>query len=431
MTTWFVSSVFVFGGWPAAGSRWPEAPGLADAAESRPVWSPQTGSPRTGDPPLQREEKHMERREFLSLAAKGAFGAAALAACTTGNSDLDGALQASDLPELNWDLATSWPTSLDTIFGGAQTFADRVTKMTGGRFTINARAAGEVVPALEILQSAQSGAIRAGHTASYYYVGLDNATAFGTALPFGLTDRQQNAWLYDSGGLELMQSFYAEKFGVIQFPAGNTGVQMGGWFNKEINSVADLQGLKMRIPGLGGKVMEKLGVTVQVIPGGEIFQSLQTGAVDAAEWVGPYDDTKLDFQSVAKFYYYPGWWEPGPTLEVQIPLEGEQGWNSLPEEYQEVIKTAAAEANVSMMSKYDAVNPGALQDIIDNSDVTLLPFPDDVMQAAEEASFELYDEFSSDSTFKSIFDEWVGFRKSVRQWFDLAENSFSNYQSRF
>ncbi len=374
----------------------------------------------------------MERREFLSLAAKGAFGAAALAACSTGDEDLDEALGASDLPTLNWDLATSWPTSLDTIFGGAQTFAERVTAMTQGRFTINARAAGEVVPGLEILQSAQAGSIRAGHTASYYYVGLSNVTAFGTALPFGLNARQQNAWLYDGGGLELMQEYYAEKFGVIQFPAGNTGVQMGGWFNKEIKTVADLQGLKMRIPGLGGRVFERLGTTVQVIPGGEIFQALQTGAIDAAEWVGPYDDTKLDFQSVAQFYYYPGWWEPGPTLEVQIPLAGDQGWNSLPEEYKEVIKTAAAQANVSMMSRYDALNPPAVQSIIETTDVTLLPFPDEVMQAAEEAAFELYDEYgAADPDFKGIFDQWTAFRRGARDWFSLAERAFDSYDSKF
>lgn len=370
----------------------------------------------------------MERRQFLSLAAKGAFGAAALAACSTGDADLDGALQSSDLPELTWDMATSWPTSLDTIFGGAVTFADRVTKMTGGRFTVNARAAGELVPGLEVLQSVQSKAVSAGHTASYYYVGLSPITAFGTALPFGLTARQNNAWFYYGGGLELLQDVYAEKFQTIQFPAGNTGVQMGGWFNREIKSLADLQGLKMRIPGLGGQVMTKLGVTVQVIPGGEIFQSLQTGAVDAAEWVGPYDDTKLDFQSVAKFYYYPGWWEPGPTLEVQIPVDT---WNGLPEEYKEVIKTAAAQANVDMMASYDAKNPPALEaEILNNPNVTALPFPDDVMQAAEEASFELYDEFSSaDADFKSIFDNWVAFRKGERDWFNLAEKAYLDYQS--
>ncbi len=369
----------------------------------------------------------MERRQFLSLAAKGAFGAAALAACTTGDDDLDGALQADDLPTLTWDMATSWPTSLDTIYGGAQRFAERVTAMTGGKFTINARAGGELVPALEVLQSVQAKSVQAGHTASYYYRGLGEVVAFGTAVPFGLTSRQQDAWLFEGGGLEMLQEIYRERFNVIQFPAGNTGVQMGGWFNKEINSLADLQGLQMRIPGLGGAVMERLGVTVQVIPGGEIFQSLQTGAIDAAEWVGPYDDTQLDFQSVADFYYYPGWWEPGPTLEVQLPADEYDG---LPEEYQAVIRAAAYEANTTMMAKYDALNPPALETILSDSSVTVAPFPDDVLQAAEEAAFELYEEnAAADEDFRSVLDEWSAFREGITRWHSLAEQSFMSYRS--
>ncbi|MGA7270226.1 MAG: TRAP transporter substrate-binding protein DctP [Acidimicrobiia bacterium] len=392
----------------------------------------------------------MDRREFLKTAgfgAAGLAGAALLAACqteggtvattggttggtggaaTTGNPDLDTALQAEDLPEVNWNLATSWPTNLDTIFGGATTFADRVSAMTNGRFTIDARAGGELVPPLEVLQSVQQGAVDAGHTASYYYLGLGQWLAFGTALPFGLTARQQNAWLYYGGGLDMLQQLYADKFNVIQFPAGNTGVQMGGWFNKEIKSLADIQGLRFRIPGLGGSVMDKLGAAVQVIAGGEIFQSLQTGAIDAAEWVGPYDDTKLEFQTVAKYYYYPGWWEPGPTLEVQIGLDK---WNALPEEYQEVVKSAAAHANVDMMASYDAKNPVAFNDLVNGSDVQVLPFPDDVMQAAEAAAFEIYDQNASDDPdFKSVFDAWKPFRDSANAWFKIAEGGMINYQ---
>ena len=370
----------------------------------------------------------MERRDFLKLSAMGALGAAAMAACSTGDEDLDEALADESLPTLEWEMATSWPTALDTIFGGAQTFADRVTKMTGGKFSVVARAAGELVPGLEILQSVQSKGVQMGHTASYYYVGLDPITAFGTAMPFGLTSRQQNSWLYRGGGLELLQEAYAERFNVIQFPAGNTGVQMGGWFNREINSVSDLQGLKMRIPGLGGQVMERLGVTVQVLPGGEIFQALQTGAIDATEWVGPYDDQKLDFQSVTQFYYFPGWWEPGPSLEVQLNLDE---WNALPEEYQEVIKSAAVTANADMMADYDAKNPPALQNLL-QSDIVLQPFPDDVMAASEEESFALFDEFAAASTdFKSILDNWTSFRSGIREWHNLAERSYLDYESSF
>ncbi len=373
----------------------------------------------------------MNRRKFMkSIATKAAGGAVAGIAAGCGFSqtpaadDLAEAAQASDLPEVNWQMATSWPVSLDTIFGGAQVVAERVSAMTGGKFTIEARAAGELAPGLEVLNVVEQGAVPIGHTASYYYIGKSPATAFGTALPFGFNSRQQNAWLYEGGGLEMLQEFYADKFGVIQFPAGNTGVQMGGWFNKEINSLADMEGLKMRIPGLGAQVMNRLGVNVQVIPGGEIFQALQTGAIDAAEWVGPYDDEKLGFNKAASFYYYPGWWEPGPSLEIQIN-KGE--YDALPEEYQAVLRAAAAEANHIMMARYDAKNPAALAKLLEE-DITLAPFPDDVMQASEESAFELFDEFAANDTdFGSIFKEWSAFREEIQGWHGLAEAAYLNY----
>lgn len=335
--------------------------------------------------------------------------------------------QDSSLPELDWQMATSWPVALDTIFGGAQVVADRVAVLTGGKFKITPRAAGELAPGLEVLNVVEQGAVPIGHTASYYYVGKSPVTAFGTAVPFGLTARQQNAWLYEGGGLQLLQEAYAAKFGVIQFPAGNTGAQMGGWFNKEIKSVADLQGLKMRIPGLGGQVMSKLGVTVQVLPGGEIFQALQTNAIDAAEWVGPYDDEKLGFHNVAKFYYYPGWWEPGPSLEIQININE---WNNLPELYKEALKTAAFEANMIMLSRYDAKNPVALESLLSSSEVQLQPFPDEVLAACEEAANELLNEFASqDTDFGSILPEWTAFRDNIQKWFGVNELAYSTYSS--
>ena len=373
----------------------------------------------------QEYAKMMERRQFLKLASMGALGAAALAACTSGDADVDEAAGDESLPELEWELATSWPPILDTIYGGAGHFADRVAAMTGGKFMITAQPGGEVVPALEILQNIQTNSIDAGHTASYYYVGLADVTAFGCALPFGLTARQQNAWLYEAGGLELMQGIYADRFNAIQFPAGNTGVQMGGWFNKEINSAADLQGLVMRIPGLGGAVMSELGATVQVLPGGEIFQALQTGAIDATEWVGPYDDTTMGFHEVTQFYYHPGWWEPGTTVEVEIPLPK---WNALPEVYQEIIKTAAGEANVNMMAKYDVENPKALTTIKNAGNITILQFPDDVLGAAEDASFTLFDEkAAADTDYATVYDHWNSFRTGIQEWHGLAETSYLSY----
>jgi TRAP-type mannitol/chloroaromatic compound transport system substrate-binding protein len=381
-------------------------------------------------PEMTRDQyaKTMERREFLKLASKGALGAVALAACSSGDADLDDAAADETLPEIEWQVATSWPQSLDTIYGGAVTFAERVSAMTGGKFMVTAQPAGEVVPALEILQNAQTNSIDAGHTASYYYTGLAPLNAFGTAVPFGLTSRQQNGWLYQGGGLEMMQAVYAERFNTIQWPAGNTGVQMGGWFNKEINSLADVQGLVMRIPGLGGSVMSALGATVQVLPGGEIFQALQTGTIDATEWVGPYDDTTMGFNEVTQFYYHPGWWEPGPTLEVQIPLPV---WDGLPSIYQEIIKSAAYEANLNMLATYDVKNPPALQAILEDSSITVLPFPEDFMAAAEEESLSQYEtNAAEDQDFADIYDSWLQYRSEVAQWHALAEYSYLDYQQR-
>ncbi len=371
----------------------------------------------------------MERREFLGKAGKIALGAAAVSAIAACGNDAETAVDEvaadSSFPEINWEMATSWPLSLDTIFGGAEEFSSMVSRMTGGKFTITPRAAGELVGAVEVLPSVETGAVKAGHTASYYYVGKSNAVAFGTALPFGLTARQQNAWLYEGGGQQLMQDFYRERFGIIQFFAGNTGTQMGGWFNKELNSVADLPGLKMRIPGLGGQVMTRLGVTVELIAGGEVFQALDTGRVDAAEWVGPYDDTKMSFQDAAKFYYYPGWWEPGPSLEVEFPVSE---FDPLPEEYKAIIEAAAYAANHIMLARYDALNPPALADIIAAGKTTILPFPEDVMIASEQAAFALYDEYSAaDPDFKTIFDSWAPFRTAIQDWHGLAEKAMLDF----
>jgi TRAP-type mannitol/chloroaromatic compound transport system substrate-binding protein len=388
----------------------------------------------------------MNRRQFLGIASKSAVGAASmgLVACADepeveiADATTEAAPQAiateaeiteaaqddSALPEIEWQMATSWPLALDTIFGGAEIFAERVAKMTSNRFRITPRAANELAPALEVLNVVEQGAVPVGHTASYYYIGKSPVTAFGTALPFGLNSRQQNAWLYEGGGLELMQEYYKDRFGVIQFPAGNTGAQMGGWWNKEIETAADIEGLKVRIPGLGGQVMAKLGATVQVLAGGEIFQALQTGAIDAAEWVGPYDDEKLGLQDAAQFYYSPGWWEPGPTLEVQITLAQ---WDELPEVYQEIVKTAAYQANMQMLARYDARNFSALQRLIEGG-TQLRTFSNEILEAAESASIALYDEFSqSDKDFKGIFESWKAFLDGIQEWHSFNDTGYDNY----
>ena len=374
----------------------------------------------------------MDRREFLTSMATKAAGGAVIglaAGCSFGATPAaqeaqQAVAQDSALPEIKWQMATSWPVSLDALFGGAQAFAEAVKAMTGGKFVIEPRAAGELAPGTQVLDVVSQGAVPIGHTASYYYIGKSPVTAFGTALPFGLTAQQQNAWLYAGGGLAKLQDYYAQKFNVIQFPAGNTGVQMGGWFRKEINTPADLNGLKMRIPGLGGQVMAKLGVTVQVLAAGEIFQALQTGAVDAAEFVGPYDDEKLGLNKVAEFYYYPGWWEPGATLEVEINLDE---WNKLPAVYQEIVKSAAAAANLSVLSQYEAVNGAALLRLIEGG-TKLRSFSQEILDAATAAANELYSEFSaSDPDFKAFYDDWDAFRTAAQAWSNISEYSYMNY----
>jgi TRAP-type mannitol/chloroaromatic compound transport system substrate-binding protein len=370
----------------------------------------------------------MKRRslvKFVSNIAIATTGVAIVGGCQTAqnsNSQEQGNLE--NLPNIQWQMATSWPPSLDTIFGGAQILADRVAALTGGKFKISPRAAGEIAPPLEVLDVVSQGAVQCGHTASYYYIGKSPALAFGTSVPFGLTAQQQNSWLYEGGGLQKLQEIYAKKFNVIQFPAGNTGTQMGGWFRKEVSTLKDLQGLKMRIPGLGGQVMAKLGVTVQTLGGGEIFQALQTGAIDATEWVGPYDDEKLGLNKIAKFYYYPGWWESGATLEVQINLNE---WNKLPPQYQDVLKTAAYESNATMLARYDARNNEALQRLLE-SGTQVRPYSQEILTAAAKASFALYDEFAAkDADFKAVYEQWKQFRDRIYAWHKLNEGGFTNF----
>ncbi|HQY91547.1 MAG: TRAP transporter substrate-binding protein DctP [Caldilinea sp.] len=374
----------------------------------------------------------MNRREFLTNVATKAAGGAVIglaAGCTFGATPAaqevqQATAQDAALPELKWEMATSWTPAVDILYGTAQLFTETVSKLTSGKFVIAARAAGELAPGTQVLDVVQQGAVPIGHTASYYYIGKTPAAAFGTTLPFGLTAQQQNAWLYAGGGLELIQKLYADKFNVLPLPAGNTGMQMGGWFRKEINTVADLQGLKMRIAGLGGQVMAKLGVNVQVLAAGEIFQALQTGAVDAAEWVGPYDDEKLGLNTVADYYYRPGWWEPGSSLEVNVNLDE---WNKLPELYQVAIETAAAQSNVVMLSRYEAANDAALGRLIEGG-TQLREYSPEIMTAASEAWLGLVDEFSTqDADFKAIYEQWNAFRSSIYDWNKTNEYAFTSF----
>lgn len=318
-------------------------------------------------------------------------------------------------------MATSWPEALDVLYGSAQHICQRVAELTDGQFQITPYAAGELVGGLEVLDAVQTGAVQCGHTASYYYTGKQQALAFGTAVPFGLMADQQNAWLYYGGGLEAMRSLYAE-FGIVNFPAGNTGAQMGGWFKRPVRSLADLGGLKMRIPGLGGKIMQALGVNVQVIPGGEIYIALERGVVDAAEWVGPYDDERLGLQQTAKYYYYPGWWEPSATLDA---LVNQAAWDALPPSYQTAWTTATYETNLTMLAHYNALNGEALTRL-QAAGVELVPYSEDILTAAQAAAQTLYAEISQeDAKFSEIYTQWREFRDRMYAWNRINELSFA------
>ncbi|MBR8827221.1 MAG: TRAP transporter substrate-binding protein [Gomphosphaeria aponina SAG 52.96 = DSM 107014] len=370
----------------------------------------------------------MKRRYIIKNLSQGAIAATGVAVVGGCQGEQKQAssnpTDTNNLPTINWQMATSWPVSLEIIFGGAQVLAERVKALTNGKFIIEPRAAGEIAPGLEVLNVVSQGAVQAGHTAAYYYIGKSPALAFGTSLPFGLTAQQQSAWFYEGGGLAQLQEIYAKNFNVIQFPAGNTGTQMGGWFRQEVKTLNDLKGLKMRIPGLGGQVMAKLGVTVQTLAGGEIFQALQTGAIDAAEWVGPYDDEKLGLNKVAQFYYYPGWWEPGATLEVQVNLDE---WKKLPPSYQAALQTAAHESNTIMLARYDARNNEALARLLATG-TQVRPYSQEILEAAEKASFALYDEFAAkDGDFKAVYEPWKQFRERIYAWNNLNEGSFTRY----
>src|SRR6202165_45731 len=289
----------------------------------------------------------MKRRDFLKVTGIGAAGVTAMAAPAI----------AQSMPEIKWRLTTSWPKSLDTLHGGAEMLAKAVGEATDNKFQIKTFAAGEIVPGLQVLDAVQNGTVEMGHSASYYYFGKDPTFTFGTSVPFGPNQRINQAWYMLGGGRELLNEFY-KGYNVTSFLAGNTGCQMGGWFRKEINTVDDLKGLKFRIGGFAGRVLQKLGVVPQQLAGGDIYPALEKGTIDAAEWVGPYDDEKLGFNKVAPYYYYPGWWEGGPSLHGFINLAK---WNTLPKNYQAAITNAANYANTWMQARYDAQNPAALK----------------------------------------------------------------------
>ena len=357
----------------------------------------------------------MKRRDFITSAGLGVAGAAVAAPAI-----------AQSMPELKWRMTSSFPKSLDTIYGASEVFAKAVAEATDNKFQIQLFAAGEIVPALQAADAVSNGTVEMCHTASYYYIGKDPTFAFGTAVPFGLNSRMQTSWLQSGGGGELMNEFY-KKYNIIAFLAGNTGCQMGGWFRKEIKEPGDLNGLKMRIGGFAGQVLTKLGLVPQQLGAPDIYPALEKGTIDAAEWVGPYDDQKLGFNKVAKYYYYPGWWEGGPALHNFVNIDK---WNSLPPAYKSIIKTASSLANETMQARYDALNPGALKQLI-AAGTELRPFTQPTLEACLKAANEVYTETSAkNADFKKIYQSMAAFRGDQYLWWQVAEFSFDNFMVR-
>jgi TRAP-type mannitol/chloroaromatic compound transport system substrate-binding protein len=354
----------------------------------------------------------MKRRQFLQAAGLGlATSAVAKPAI------------AQSMPELKWRLTSSYPKSLDTLYGASEVFTKAVAEASDNKFQIQIFASGEIVPGLAATDAVQSGAVEMSHTSSYYYFGKDPTFTFGTAVPFGLNTRMQNSWWFFGGGAELMNDFY-KKFNIYALVGGNTGCQMGGWFRKEIRDVADLRGLKFRIGGFAGTVLAKLGVVAQQIAGGDIYPALEKGTIDGAEWVGPYDDEKLGFQKIAPYYYYPGWWEGQATPHYFFNLNK---WNALTPTYQSILRSAASRSSEWMIAKYDAENPPALRRLLAGG-TQLRAFSPAIMDACLKAAFEVYAEVSAkNADFKKVWESMLAFRNEQYLWWQVAEYSYDSY----
>jgi TRAP-type mannitol/chloroaromatic compound transport system substrate-binding protein len=354
----------------------------------------------------------MERRDFI----KHAGIAGILAAGVAPAAHAQGAT-------IRWRLASSFPKALDTIFGAADVFAKKVKEASGGKFEISVHAGGEIVPPFGVVDAVQQGTVECAHTAPYYFFGKDEAFAMDCAIPFGMNSRQLTAWMYEGNGMKLFREFY-KNYNIVNFPMGNTGAQMGGWYRKEIKTLKDLKGLKMRIGGFGGKVLERIGGVPQNIPGGEIYQALEKGTLDACEWVGPYDDEKLGFYKVAKYYYYPGWWEGGPQLSLYVNTKT---WEGLSAENKAIVEAAASHAHVTMQAAYDAKNPPALKRLVAGG-AQLRPFSRDILMAAHDAAMGLYDELNAKNpNWKKIYEDYAKFRDDQHSWFRFTEATFDNF----
>jgi len=359
----------------------------------------------------------MQRRHFLKTAGFGAAGIAAAPFVSTANAQ----------ETITWDMVTSWPKNFPALGTGANEFAARVEALSGGRMRIRVHGAGELVPALEVFDAVSAGTAEMGHSASYYWRGKVAASQFFTAVPFGMNTQETNAWLYYGGGQELWDEVYA-KHNLKPFAVGNTTTQPGGWFKKEINSLEDLQGVKLRLPGLAGEAMNRIGVTTVTIAGGEIFTAMQTGALDAADWVSPYNDLAFGLHQVADYYYTSAWNEPSAVLEGTVNLDA---WNALPDDLKAVVEEAARASNLSMISEFTYRNAEALDTLVNEHDVKLRSFPEDVMQALYDASQEVIrEQTENDADSKKVYDSYSAFQKLVRPVTDSGEFTYLKNRER-
>ncbi len=360
----------------------------------------------------------MQRRDFI---LKAAMGSAAL------GSGLAVSTAAEAKAEYKWKMVTTWPKNFPGLGTGANTLAQRISEMSGGRIHVKVYGAKELVPAFEVFDAVSRGTAQMGHGAAYYWKGKHEASQFFSTVPFGMSAQELNGWLYYGNGLELWSELYAG-FNLVPFPAGNTGVQMGGWFNREINSVKDLEGLKMRIPGLGGEVLKRAGGTPVSLPGSEIFTSLQSGAIDATEWVGPYNDLAFGLYKAAKYYYYPGFHEPGTCLEAIVNKEA---YEALPKDLQAIVKYACQAVNLDMLSEYMARNPAALNTLIKKHAVDLRVYPDDVIRKLRELSHEVVAEIAQKDDFsKKVYASYEKFLKQAKEWSGISELTYLQARDR-
>lgn len=375
----------------------------------------------------------VSRRSFVGTALGAVAGGGLLAACTDDDSAAGGArtddpfaaaAAIGELPRIDWTLATSWPRSRTVVHGAAEYFADLVGRLTGGRLQINAVPAGEIVPAREVFENVGSGKLALGFTESAYASGLDPITQLATGLPFGMNARQHWSWLHDGGGLDLLQPIFRDRFGLVYLPSGNIGCQMGGWSNTEITSRADIEGLRIRIRGLGAAVLAELGASVELIGQDEIVASLQAGTIDAAAGVGPHDDVEQGIDQAALFYYYPGWWAPGPSVDLLVHAERH---DRLPEEYRAALEAASAATYSQMLARYDTLNPRALL-AIRESDVAVLPFSDDVLEAASAEVDKILDaEAAADPAYEVVLASYRAYRDAVVPWHGVAEKAMLDH----